>query len=104
MSADQDGSVGKDGGWAATEGPQGFYWGGTRITAAAGTDNPTLEFFVAALIIDTHVTQINLISACTEHSQRILSTKNYFEGNASYDEALDLFYKAVVEKYPELSY
>ena len=35
-----------------------------------------LEFFVAALIIDTHVTQINLISACTEHSQRILSTKN----------------------------
>lgn len=27
MSADQDGSVGKDGGWAATEGPQGFYWG-----------------------------------------------------------------------------
>ena len=22
MSADQDGSVGKDGGWAATEGPQ----------------------------------------------------------------------------------
>ena len=27
-----------------------------------------LEFFVAALIIDTHVTQINLISACTEHS------------------------------------
>ena len=26
MSADQDGSVGKDGGWAATEGPQGFYW------------------------------------------------------------------------------
>ena len=42
MSADQDGSVGKDGGWAATEGPQGFYWGGTWITAATGTDNPTL--------------------------------------------------------------
>ena len=39
MSADQDGSVGKDGGWAATEGPQGFYWGGTWITAATGTDN-----------------------------------------------------------------
>ena len=30
--------------------------------------------------------------------------KNYFEGNATYEEALDLFNKAVVEKYPELTY
>ena len=31
--------------------------------------------------------------------------KNYFEGNyATYEEALDAFYKAVTEKYPELSY
>lgn len=39
---------------------------------------------------------------CNEEFQNAM--KNYFEGNASYDEALDLFYKAVVEKYPELSY
>ncbi|MBQ7614238.1 MAG: carbohydrate ABC transporter substrate-binding protein, partial [Butyrivibrio sp.] len=36
------GSVAHDGGWAATEGPQGFYWGGTWICAATGTDNASL--------------------------------------------------------------
>ena len=30
--------------------------------------------------------------------------KDYFEGNATYEEALDLFYKSVVEKYPDLTY
>lgn len=39
---------------------------------------------------------------CNEEFQKAM--KNYFEGNATLDEALDLFYKAVVEKYPELSY
>ena len=39
---------------------------------------------------------------CTEEFQNAM--KNYFDGNASYEEALDLFYKAVTEKYPELSY
>ena len=39
---------------------------------------------------------------CNEEFQRAM--KNYFEGNATLDEAKDLFYKAVVEKYPELTY
>ena len=154
MSADQDGSVGKDGGWAATEGPQGFYWGGTWITAATGTNNPTL----VADIMRTMTTNVDVMKeivtadndfvnnkpamekmaadesygdavlggqnplsmfcagadkidlsnmsiydqGCNEEFQNAM--KNYFEGNASYDEALDLFYKAVVEKYPELTY
>jgi DNA-binding transcriptional regulator/RsmH inhibitor MraZ len=154
MSADQDGSVGKDGGWAATEGPQGFYWGGTWITAATGTDNPTL----VADIMRTMTTNVDVMKeivtadndfinnkpameemaadesygdavlggqnplamfcagadkidlsnmsiydqGCNEEFQNAM--KNYFEGNATYEEALDLFYKAVVEKYPELSY
>ena len=42
MHADEDGSVAKAGGWGLTTGPQGFYWGGTWICAAQGTDNPTL--------------------------------------------------------------
>ena len=29
--------------------------------------------------------------------------KNYFEGNATKDEAIEQFKKAVVEKYPDLS-
>ena len=154
MSADQDGSVGKDGGWAATEGPQGFYWGGTWITAATGTDNPTL----VADIMRTMTTNVDVMKeivtadndfvnnkpameemaadesygdavhggqnplamfcagadkidlsnmsiydqGCNEEFQNAM--KNYFEGKATYEEALDLFYKAVVEKYPELSY
>ena len=154
MSADQDGSVGKDGGWAATEGPQGFYWGGTWITAATGTNNPTL----VADIMRTMTTNVDIMKeivtadndfvnnkpameemaadesygdavlggqnplsmfcagadkidlsnmsiydqGCNEEFQNAM--KNYFEGNASYDEALDLFYKAVAEKYLELTY
>ncbi|MGN0396090.1 MAG: carbohydrate ABC transporter substrate-binding protein [Coprococcus sp.] len=42
MSADQEGSVGYDGGWGLVTGPQGFFWGGTWMCAATGTDNPTL--------------------------------------------------------------
>lgn len=42
MACDQEGSVGYDGGWAVTDGPQGFFWGGTWICAAAGTDNQEL--------------------------------------------------------------
>ena len=39
---------------------------------------------------------------CNEEFQKAM--KNYFEGNATLDEALDIFYKAVTEKYPDLSY
>ena len=39
---------------------------------------------------------------CNEEFQNAM--KNYFEGKATKDQALDLFYKAVVEKYPELTY
>ena len=39
---------------------------------------------------------------CNEEFQNAM--KNYFEGTATKEEALDLFYKAVVEKYPELTY
>ena len=42
MAADDENSIGYNGGWGATEGPQGFYWGGTWICGAAGTDNPSL--------------------------------------------------------------
>ncbi len=39
---DDDGSVAHEGGWGMCVGPQSFYWGGTWIAAATGTDNPTL--------------------------------------------------------------
>ncbi len=39
MAADTEGSIGYNGGWGAAQGPQGFFWGGTWICAAQGTDN-----------------------------------------------------------------
>lgn len=42
MAADKDGSIANKGGWGASAGPQGFFWGGTWICAANGTDNSEL--------------------------------------------------------------
>ena len=42
MAADTEGSIGYNGGWGAAQGPQGFFWGGTWICAAQGTDNANL--------------------------------------------------------------
>ncbi len=39
---DETVSIADEGGWAATEGPQGFFWGGTWMCAATGTDNADL--------------------------------------------------------------
>jgi hypothetical protein len=154
MAADVEGSVANMGGWAATEGPQSFFWGGTWICAATGTDNPGLikdimltlttneevmtdivkqdDDFVnnkpamEAMAVDAgyqskvlggqnplamyvkgaeNIDLSNLSpfdQGCNEEFQK--SMKNYFDGNATLDEALDLFYKAVEEKYPGLTH
>ena len=155
MSADQDGSVGKDGGWAATEGPQGFYWGGTWITAATGTDNANLVADIMRKLTTDEAIMTDIVKAdsdfvnnkpameaaaqddsyafpvlggqnplamfcagadkislsniteydqgCNEEFQNAMT--GYFDGNyATYDEALEAFYTAVTEKYPELTY
>lgn len=154
MAADTDGSIANQGGWGATEGPQGFYWGGTWICAATGTDNPTLvgdimkqmtcnvdvmtEIVKADNDFVNNVPAMTQMAADTSYSSAVLggqnplamycagaenidlsnmtnydqgcneefqnAMKNYFEGNMSYDEAVDMFNKAVVEKYPELTY
>lgn len=42
MYADVEGSIGYNGRWGATEGPQSAFWGGTWMCAATGTDNREL--------------------------------------------------------------
>ena len=42
MSASDPASIAGQGGWGACSGPQGFFWGGTWMCPATGTDNPTL--------------------------------------------------------------
>lgn len=58
MKADDPKSVAGKGQWAATEGPQGFYWGGTWICAADGTDNSSLVAdIIRKLTVDDAIMQ-----------------------------------------------
>jgi hypothetical protein len=163
MAADTEGSVANLGRWGAVEGPQGFFWGGTWICAAAGTDNadlvkdimltltcnedvmtdivvkdddfvnnkPAMEALAdgSKKVTDANGNEVEYTSAilggqnplsiycagaekidlsnlsaydqgCNEEFQNAM--KNYFDGNATEEEALDLFKKAIVEKYPDL--
>ena len=149
---DDDGSIAHAGGWGLVNGPQGYYWGGTWMCAAQGTDNPTLvkdiiltmttnddvmkeiavtdsdcvnnkdvlnalaqdESFGNAILggqnpyamLSEGAEKIDMsnISAydqgCNEEFQNAM--KNFFDGNATYEEALNEFNKAVTVKYPEL--
>lgn len=152
MAADTEGSIGYNGRWGATEGPQGFYWGGTWCAAATGTDNANLvkDIMLKLTTDDTIMKEIieadddfvnnqDVIAemAASDYSSKILggqnplgiysagvetldlsnisaydqgcneefqgAMKNYFDGNATYDEALQQFYTAIKEKYPELT-
>lgn len=163
MGADTAGSIANAGKWGATEGPQGFFWGGTWICAATGTDNASLvkdimlkltcdEAIMTDIVVadDDFVNNKPAMEALAsgekkitgadgseaEYSSKILggqnplgiylsgaesvdlsnlssydqgcneefqnAMKNYFDGNATKDEAIDLFKKAIVEKYPDL--
>ncbi len=56
MAADTEGSIGYEGGWGAAEGPQGFFWGGTWIAAATGTDNAaTIKDIMLTMTTDEEV-------------------------------------------------
>lgn len=153
MAGDAEGSVGINGGWAVTKGPQAFSWGGTWLCAATGTDNATLvadimrqltcnadimteiatlkgdfvnnQGAMEALAADesfgdailggqnpipmflegvTTIDRSNICNydqGCTESFQTAMN--NYFDGNATLEEAIELFNTSVLEKYPELT-
>ena len=153
MHADEDGSIANQGGWGLCVGPQSFYWGGTWIAAATGTDNPTLvKDIILKMTTDQDIlkeiavddsdcvnskTVLDALASDSSFGNKILggqnpyaqleagaekvdmsnispydqgcneefqsAMKNYFDGNATYDEALDQFKKAIVEKYPDLT-
>ena len=153
MHADEDGSIANQGGWGLCVGPQSFYWGGTWIAAATGTDNPSLvKDIILKMTTDQDIlkeiavkdsdcvnskTVLDALASDSSFGNKILggqnpyaqleagaekvdmsnispydqgcneefqsAMKNYFDGNATYDEALDQFKKAIVEKYPDLT-
>ena len=148
------GGNGTDGDWYATKGPQGFFWGGTWICGATGTDNQSLikdiilklttdDTIMKDIVVDDNdfVNNTKVMEAMTNdtsYTNKVLgdsnplgtyaegassidlsnispydlgcaeefqsAMKDYFDGNATYDEALQNFYSAVTVKYPELSY
>jgi len=153
MQADEEGSIANQGGWGLVEGPQGYFWGGTWICAAEGTDNPTLvKDIILTMTTDNDVMKeiATADSDCVNNSEVLTelasdesgnlailggqnpyemlaagaenvdmsnlsiydqgcneefqgAMKNYFDGNATYEEALAQFNTAIVEKYPELT-
>lgn len=148
------GGHGTDGDWYATKGPQGFFWGGTWICGATGTDNQSLikdimlklatdDEIMKDIVVDdndfvNNTTVMDAMAADTTYASKVLgdsnplgtyaagagsidlsnispydqgcteefqnAMKDYFDGNATYDEALKNFYSAITVKYPELSY
>ncbi len=153
LDADKEGTVANSGRWGFCEGPQSYYWGGTWICAATGTDNPNLvKDIILTMTTDQTVlkeiaqddldcvnskTVLDQLASSDEGNMDILggqnpyaqlaagaegidlsnlspydqgcneefqnAMKNYFEGNATKDEALELFKTAIVEKYPTLT-
>ncbi len=152
MASDTEGSIANAGGWGATEGPQGFFWGGTWICAAQGTDNASLVADIMKQLTTNKDIMLDIVAkdsdfvnnkpameeaatkdeyafaplggqnplamfcngaekcdlsnqceydqGCNEEFQKAM--KNYFDGNATLDQALEMFNSAIVEKYPEL--
>ncbi|WRS27197.1 carbohydrate ABC transporter substrate-binding protein [Oscillospiraceae bacterium MB08-C2-2] len=139
------------GDYAVCEGPESYYWGGTWICAAKGSDNIDLVREVMLTLTSDAATMkqitldtedytnnqaamteiansdyqsaflggqnhIKMFAAAapnidmsniskydqgmTEEFQK--SFKDYFDGNVSREEALENFYTAVIEKYPNL--
>lgn len=140
------------GDWAVCEGPQNYYWGGTWICAAKGTDNAGLirevmktltcdaqtmkqitldtedytnnqkamgeiagsDYASAFLGGQNHIAlfasaapKINMSNiskydqGMTEEFQAAF--KDYFDGTVTREKALENFYNAVIEKYPNLT-
>jgi len=141
------------GDYAVVEGPQNFYWGGSWLAAAAGSDNLGLvrdimytmtcdKDTMQQITKDTqdftnHEEAMAELAADDEFASAFLGGQNhialfvesakgidmsnmsaydqgmnenlqeafvdYFNGNVDYDTALDNFYTAVIETYPDLT-
>lgn len=141
-----------DGQWAMTAGPQSFYWGGSWICGATGTDNSALIKDIMKQLTCDKETMVNIVKqdndfvnnklameemaadtsytsailggqnplkiycegaekidlshlsqydlGCTEEFQKAM--KNYYLKTATFDDALDIFYKNVETKYPDI--
>ncbi|MCR5177471.1 MAG: ABC transporter substrate-binding protein [Lachnospiraceae bacterium] len=82
MAADVEGSIANQGGWGAVEGPQGFFWGGTWICGATGTDNPLL----VADIMRQLTTNEQIMADIVKKDSDFVNNKAAMEAAATKDE------------------
>ena len=79
MGNAQDPDKGCMGDWAICEGPQAYFWGGTWLLAATGTDNPTM----VADIMNTFTTNEDVCSKLVENESQFSNNKTVNEKFAS---------------------
>jgi hypothetical protein len=70
-------------------------------SSVLGGQNPLAMYCEGVKTLDLS-NQSSYDQGCNEAFQAAM--KNYFENEATLDEALQLFYKSVTETYPELTY
>ena len=77
-----DGSIAYKGGWGLANGPQGYYWGGSWICAANGTDNKSL---VKDIILKM-TTDDDVMKEIATKDSDCVNNKTVLEALASSDE------------------
>jgi hypothetical protein len=84
MYVDDISSVAGQGGWAVTEGPQSFYWGGTWMAAARGTLYPE----AAAEIMRTMTMDESVLAEIAEEEKEYVNNRTVM-GNAAQNPAFE---------------
>lgn len=82
MDSDEEESVANLGGWAVTEGPENFFWGGTWICAAEGTDNPSLVQNILLKMTCNKEVLTGIAGASGDFVNHVNVMKNYTEDEA----------------------
>ena len=84
LNADLEGSIAHDGGWGFCAGPQPYYWGGTWLCPATGTDNADLvKDIILKITADKDVMKEIAIadSECVNNKTVLDELANSDEGN-----------------------
>ena len=86
MGNAQDPEKGCPGDWAICQGPQAWFWGGTWMLAATGTDNPTMVADIMNTFINNEDVCSKLVSEAAQFSNN-QAVNAKFAADASYGNA-----------------
>ena len=86
MGNAQDAEKGCPGDWAICQGPQAWFWGGTWMLAATGTDNPTMVADIMNTFINNEDVCSKLVSEDAQFSNN-QAVNAKFAADASYGNA-----------------